>query len=146
MKTIAALTICTLFTMQGMAQQKGKGTTKTHQAKSPLSPEKTKMLCKPWQLDSIENFGVVKPVNDKEKNDGVTFMADSTFFITEEGVPGTGKWKPAWGTTVSATFGTPAVTKQFKIISITDSKLIMSYQTPDLITLTYTYSAKPKKG
>jgi hypothetical protein len=144
MKTLSALVICTLFTAQVIAQQ--KGTTKTHQVKSPLSPEKTKMLCKPWKLDTVENFGVAAGATAKEQNDGMTFLADSTFFITEEGVPGSGKWKPLWGTTISATYGgTTTITKQFKIMSITDSKLVVSYQNPDLITTIYIYSAKPKK-
>lgn len=143
MKTLSALVISTFFAIHGIAQQ--KVTPKAHPVKSPLSADKTQMLCKPWKLDTIEQFGVAAAVNAKEQNDGMTFLADSTFFITREGVPGSGKWKPMWGNSVSVSFGDPATTMLFKIVSITDSKMVMTYQTPDLITYKYTYSARPKK-
>src|SRR5579885_2158388 len=139
---------CVLFSTAVFAQQKKTSTTKTTVRKGPsFSPEKMKMLCQPWKLDTVETFGVVKPANAKEQNDGITMMADSTLFLTMEGKVSTGKWMPGtWGpqyihTTVIN------VTKpiMFKIIKLSDNYMQLEYQDEELTKTEYYYSVKKKQ-
>ncbi len=110
-----------------------------------LTADKVKMLCKTWKLDSVEMFDVAHTANAKEKGDCVTFNTDGSFLITTEGVSGSGTWKAAgvYLNTVSKSSGATTETKMlFKAISIEANKLVLDYQTPDLITVRYTYLLK----
>ncbi len=110
-----------------------------------LTPEKTKIICKSWKLDSTEMFDVPHASNGKESGDGVTFNTDGSFSITKEGVAANGTWKAAgvYINTTSKTAGAASDTKMmFKAISIAADKLVLDYQTPDLITVRYTYLPK----
>lgn len=133
-----------LFLMvQAFAQNaQPKAFHKTAQSGPTISAEKSKMLCKAWKLDSVEQFGVVQKASAKQANDGVTFTADGNFFYTSEGAAVTGTWKGNAAPYINTVAGTPEVKKMFKLISLSDNKLKLEYQTEDLIRITYTYSPK----
>lgn len=144
MKKTLILAPCLLFVAPVFSQSKAHHTTahKTYHQSATISPEKSKMLCKPWVLDSVEQFGVAQKASPKEKSDAVTFVADGTFFITSEGVASTGKWTGTANPYIYTTTGTPEEKKMYKLISLSNNKLVLEYQTPDLIRIHYTYSPK----
>jgi hypothetical protein len=141
MKKSFLLSICLVIGVGAFAQQK---TTKPiAHSKPSLSLEKLKMLCKPWKLDTIENFGVAKPATAKEQSDGITLLADSTLFLTMEGAVKTGKWWTGWSPKIINTATGDAKDKMmFTIMSMSDNYMELEYQTPDLIRTHYYYSAK----
>lgn len=144
MKKTLALVPCLLFVVPVFSQSKTHHTTahKSYHQSASISAEKSKMLCKAWVLDSVEQFGVVQKASAKEKSDAVTFMSDGTFFITSEGVATTGKWTGNATPYVNTVTGTPEDKKMYKLITLSDDKLVLEYQTPDLIRIHYTYSPK----
>jgi hypothetical protein len=145
MKKTLVLSICLFFIAGAFAQQKS-ATPAKHQAKPAMSPEKMKMLCKPWKLDTVENFGVFKPATAAEQNDGVTFLADSTLFLTMEGKVATGKWMRGWSDKIINTVtGTNSDKKMmFTIMKLSNDYMELEYQipAPDLSKTHYYYSAK----
>ena len=130
----------------------------THTAKKAATPQtpggslatdKQKMLIKAWVIDTVGNFGVFSVASAKEKNDGITFIADGSLFLTQEGAAITGTWKYAGGRIMVDTKN-PDDAKgyygnkiNFKMLSLADSRLVLEFQTPDLIRIQYIY--KPKK-
>ncbi len=142
-KQAAFLTVCCLFTLPVFAQTKTTATKKAPSTGGGLSDEKTKMLCKAWKLDTVSAYGVDSKVNAKEASDGITPMADGTVSLTREGVAGTGTWTYARGY-INAAIKDPAKTYSFKLVSITDNRLVLEYQVPapDLSRIQYTYSPK----
>lgn len=139
-KTLFISAICLTITMGAFAQQK---TAKTATKKPAMSPEKMKILCKPWKLDTIENFGVPKPATAKEQSDGITLLADSTLFLTMEGAVKTGKWWIGWSPKIINTLTGDGKDKMmFTIMSLSDNYMELEYQTPDLIRTHYYYSKK----
>lgn len=141
MKKMTLLALTVLLTSAAFAQA-GKTQHKTTQTGPTISAEKSKMLCKAWKLDSVEQFGVAQKASAKQANDGVTFTADGNFFYTTDGAATTGTWKGNAAPYINTVAGTPEVKKMFKLISLSDSKLKLEYQTEDLIRITYTYSPK----
>lgn len=137
-KQLPPLILCCFFAMPVFAQNTipAKKTTG-----SVLAPDRSKMLCKPWQLDTISEFGVDNKVNGKEANDGVTFVSDGSFFITQEGVASTGTWTYSAGRINTVTTN-PDNKMSWRIISLADNRLVLEYQEPDLNRTQYTYSPK----
>jgi len=143
MKKIIVPALCLLFAAQAFSQTAKTTAHKTTQTGATMSAAKSAMLCKAWKLDSVEQFGVGQKANAKEANDGITFMADGTFFITIEGTASNGTWKGNGAPFINIG-GISTITKPYKLISLSDSKLKLEYQTEDLIRIEYTYS--PKKS
>ena len=141
MKTTLFLVSCLLFAPQAFSQSHARKKVYRHQSSDP-SAETGKMLCKAWVLDSVEQFSVTQKASPKEINDELTLMADGTFFITSEGVASTGKWTGNAHPFIYAATGTPAVKKMYKIISLSDNRLVLEYQSPDLVRTHYIYSPK----
>lgn len=142
MKKVLVLTVAGLLSAPLFAQN-GTAKVTPHKTQSAgLSAEKSKMLCKAWVLDSVEQFGVGHPANAKEKTDGVTFTADGNYFVTSEGVAATGTWKANGSAYIYTTSGTPENKMMYKMLSLADNRLVLEYQTPDLIRIKYTYSPK----
>jgi hypothetical protein len=135
------LTGC-LFAMSVFAQN-ATHTKKAPSGASSLSPERSKMLCKAWQLDTISEFGVANKAIGKEANDGITFVADGSFFITQEGVPKTGTWTYA-ASRINTVTTNPDNKLSFQIMSLADSLMVLEYQypAPDLTRVQYIYSPK----
>ena len=146
MKKTLVLSVCLFFIAGAFAQQKKPaGTAAHHQAAKPtLSPEKMAQLCQPWKLDTVENFGVAKPATPAEQNDIVTFMRDSTLFLTMEGKASTGKWMMGWSPKIinTVTGDAPGTKMMFTIMKLSDNYLELEYQTKDLIRTHYFYSVK----
>jgi len=140
MKKISILVAGLLFVAPAFSQNAAHKTTQTGPS---VSADKAKMLCKAWMLDSVEQFSVVHAANTTEKADGITFMADGTFFVTWEGVASTGTWSGNAAPYINTSTGTPAVKKMYKLLSLADGRLVLEYQTEDLIRSQYIY--KPKK-
>ncbi len=138
-KLLTLIAVYCLFVIPVFAQNT------THAKKTSsgpaLSPERSKMLCKPWQLDTISEFDVANKVTGKEANDGVTFTADGNFFITQEGAASTGTWTYSTGRINTVTTN-PDNKMSLKIISLADDRLVLEYQDPDLNRTQYTYHPK----
>lgn len=100
------------------------------------------MLCKAWVIDTISEFGVDSKPTAKQAGDGITLVADGSLFITMEGVASTGKWTYAGGR-INTVTTSPDNKRSLKIISLADNRMVLEYQTPDLIRIQYVY--KPKK-
>jgi len=139
MKKIIILALATFSTI-AFAQQKPA-------AKPAAKPEvaatgatsKEELLCKAWKLVSTEQFSTINKPTEKQKNDGVTYVADGTAFLTIEGVAKTGKWsfdKPKANVTIEVDGG--AEKYKFKIINLTKDQFYYEYQDPDLIRTKYT--------
>ncbi|HXB11605.1 MAG TPA: hypothetical protein VNZ45_06445 [Bacteroidia bacterium] len=141
MRTLLLLAAGCFLVVESNAQQTTKTTPHKTQTAS-LSPEKSKMLCKAWKLDSVEQFGVQHPANAKEKGDGITFVVDGSFFVTSEGVAATGTWKCNGSVYIYTSSGTPENKMMYKIMGLADNRLALEYQTPDLIRIHYVYSPK----
>lgn len=139
MKRTFIISVCLALSIAATAQQK-----KTyHSSKPSLSPAQQKMLCKPWKLDTIEEFGVYKAANASQQHDGVTFMADSTLFLTMDGVAKTGKWMVGWNSkTINTVTGEKNDKMSFTIMKLSDNWLELENQTEDLRRIHYYYSAK----
>jgi hypothetical protein len=139
MKKVLVIAACLTFTIGAFAQQKKV----YHAAKATMPADKMKMLCKPWVLDTIENFGVYKAATAAERNDGITMMTDSTLFLTMEGNVKTGKWMMGYSWKILNTVtGDNKDKMMFTIMKLSDNYLELEYQTPDLIRTHYYYSAK----
>jgi len=142
MKTMLLIAAGCLLASYSEAQQTGKTATHKTQSASTLSPEKSKMLCKAWKLDSVEQFGVAHPVTAKQKGDAITFVADGSYSVTSEGVAATGTWKCNGSAYIYTSSGTPENKMMYKIMSLADNRMVLEYQTPDLIRIHYTYTPK----
>lgn len=143
-KYAALITICCLVTIPVFAQKKATTTKKVPSSGgTPLSEEQTKMLCKTWKLDTVSVYGVDSKPNAKQAGDGITFMADGTFYLIRDGVAGTGTWTYSRGY-LNATIKDPPKAYSFKLISLTDGRLAIEYQVPapDLSRIKYYYSPK----
>lgn len=106
-----------------------------------FSADQQKMLCQTWKLDSVSEFGVENKARGKEANDEITFVADGSLSFTQEGVAATGTWSYSGGR-INTVTKNPDNKISFKIISLTDKRMVLEYQTPDLIRVTYAYSPK----
>lgn len=135
-KTILLLIAGCFLAMPAFSQNTQKAA-----AKPALSPDKSKMLCKAWQLDTVSEFGVDNKATAKEANDGITLVADGSLFITQEGVAATGKWSYMAGRINTVTTN-PDKKMSLKIISLTDGRLVLEYQAEDLTRTQYTYYPK----
>ncbi len=143
-KQAALIAICTFIAIPAFSQ-----TTKTATKKVPpsggtsLSADQSKMLCKAWKLDTVSVYGVDSRPKAKEANDGITPVADGSIFLTQEGVASTGKWTYAGGR-INVVAENPANKGSFKVISLTDTRMVLEYQypAPDYSKVKYTYSPK----
>lgn len=143
LKILPVILIACLFALPAFAQNAAHA--KKAPASSGLAPERSKMLCKPWQLDTTSEYGVDTKAAGKEANDGITFVADGSFFITQEGVASTGTWTYSGGRINTVTTN-PDNKLSFRIMSLADNRMVLEYQipAPDLSRIQYTYSPKKK--
>jgi hypothetical protein len=144
LKRIALIATCGVITVSCYAQSTTTPVKKTTSAKqTALTPEKSKMFCKAWKLDTISEFGVDNKAKGKEANDGITLVADGSLFLTQEGVTSTGTWTYAGGR-INTVTTSPDNKLSFKVMSISDARMVLEYQNPapDLSRIQYTYSLK----
>lgn len=140
-KLIALIAISSLVTVPVFSQNKSTAKKASPSGGASLSDEMSKKLCKPWVLDTVSEFGVDSKPKGKQIGDGITFVADGSFFMTENGEAFTGKWAYAGGR-LNATTTNPDRKISFKIISLADTRMVLEYQTPDLRKIRYTYWPK----
>jgi hypothetical protein len=142
LKLLPLLLIGWFFAMPVFAQNTTTHTKKASSGSS-LSLEKSQMLCKAWKLDSISEYGVDSKAAGKRANDGITFVADGSFFITLDGVASTGSWTYSGGR-ITAVVKNPDNTYIFKLTGVSDNCLILDFQypAPDLSRAKFTYSPK----
>lgn len=140
LKQLLFITLC-FFAMPVFAQNTTH--TKKASAGSSLSDEKSKMLCKAWKLDSLSEYGVDNAASGKQVNDGITFVADGSFFLTLDGVASTGTWTYASGR-INTVTKNPDNTYSFKLVGVSDNCLMLDFQypAPDLSRARFTYSPK----
>lgn len=138
--------IFNLFLALLVASSFAQSKPQVNSAKSTPFPltAKDSLLCKAWKLKSVEEFSVKNEPNEKQKNDGVTFMLDRTAFVTIEGNTKTGTWSTdAAKTRIMVNVdGEVKETIKLKIEKLEKEELILKYQDPELITSIYIYSAK----
>ncbi|HTB31128.1 MAG TPA: hypothetical protein VK808_03830 [Bacteroidia bacterium] len=143
-KQVMLVAVCSLIAVPVFSQTTNTSTTKKvpPSGGTSLSADQSKMLCKAWKLDSVSAFGVDKKANSKEAGDGITPVADGSLFLTQEGVASTGKWTCGGGRLNAITSN--AGTKSFKVISMTDARMVLEYQypAPDYSKITYIYTPK----
>jgi len=114
---------------------------------STLSPDRSKMLCKAWQLDTISEFGTDNKAEGKNAHDAITFGSDGSFFMTQDGTVMSGSWSCS-GDRITVETVSPDKNKlNFQIISLSGNRLVLAYQfpAPDLTKVQYTYSPKKQE-
>ncbi len=99
------------------------------------------MLCKAWKMDTVSEFGVDSKPKPKQVGDGITFVADGSLFFTKDGVAVTGKWNYT-ATRINTVTENPDLNLSFKIISLSDGRLVLEYQTRNLERVKYVYHPK----
>jgi hypothetical protein len=141
LKQAALIGFCCFITISAFSQKATKKVPSS--GGTSLSADQSKMLCKAWKLDTLSEYGVDNKANAKEASDGITFVADGSLFLTMEGNAGTGTWTYAPGR-INAVLKSPDKTLNFKVISLTDGRLVLEYQipAPDLSKIKYSYSPK----
>jgi hypothetical protein len=128
-----------IFAQQKPASKPDAKAVNTTQSQPANSDEKDALLIKAWKLTSIEVFGTINKPNEKQKSDGVTFMADGLAFLTMEGVVKTGKWSfPKPKTYVTIEIDDTKEKFRFKVITLTKDQLLYEYQDAELIRTKYT--------
>ncbi len=142
-KRVALLLICcSLCSIPVFAQNKTMTKKVPSSGGTSLSVDQSKMLCKAWQIDSISQFDLVTKPLAKQVNDAVTFSADGSVSIIQDGVSSTGTWTYASG---GINIATKTGNKlSFKLSTLSDNRLILEYQypAPDLSRIKYMYSPK----
>ena len=133
------------FASAAYAQQKPAAKPAQKQAQPAVAAtpavqsDKEKLLIKAWKVVSIEQFGVASKPTDKQKSDGVTFMADGLAFLTIDGVAKTGKWTLDKGKTYVTIQVDDSTEKfRFKIMNLTADQFFYEYQDPELVRIKYT--------
>jgi hypothetical protein len=148
MKTTLTLAACLLITVSAFSQASKSGAKATPKKATSqgggatISPEKSAMLCKAWKLDSVSQFGVTQAASPKEKGDVVTINNDGNYSMIMEGVASMGTWKGNAAPYIYTSAGTPEIKKMYKVLALTNNRLVLEYQTEDLIRVDYTYSLK----
>ncbi len=135
------LLLLTVFTLQSAFYAQ----TKTATTPKPIVlTAKDSMICKEWKVTGIEEFGVVSNPNEKQKNDGFSFLLDGTAFLTMDGVNKTGTWATDKAKTViSVKVEGDVWVHRFKIFSLTKDQLNVEFQSVELVRTKY--NCQPKK-
>jgi hypothetical protein len=145
LKQAALIVICWLVSSTAVFAQDNKTTNHKvpPQGGTSLSAQKGQMLCKAWKLDSISEFGVDKKPRGKQTNDSIRFAADGSLSITHDGAAASGTWSYSAGHITIVTQN-PDNKLNFKLVTLTEGKLVVDYQypAPDLTRQRYTYIPK----
>ena len=102
-------------------------------------PLKDRIIGK-WMYKGIEEFGVLTPPDSTQKNDYVEITADGNYKMMMSGAEESGGYKLVDAyKQLYITNTTSKKTKMFTIKSSLNGKLVLDYQTPELIHHKYTY-------
>lgn len=142
----SALTMMALFIGTQSFAQTTKGstttTTTTTTATSTLSP-KAKMLCKTWQIKSIEAWAVAHDATDAEKKDLFYLGEDGNCRFIWGGTTYAGKWTIDKSNTWMKITTNDGQTVNIKVTSVSDSELHTDYKDKDDQHNLVTYIVNP---
>jgi len=128
-KLLPLFVLLILFTTSLSAQQPAAGTAQW----------KDKAIGK-WKYMGVEQFGVVDTTNAATRNDMLEIKADGTYSKVEEGKTSNGTYVIAQATaTITFKDASTGKSKLYYLKKAPAGKLLIEYQTPDLIRTRYQY-------
>ncbi|HAP00495.1 MAG TPA: hypothetical protein DCQ93_01095 [Bacteroidetes bacterium] len=126
-----------LFTLHFSLFSFSQTTTTTPQTTNP--PLNERIIGK-WLFKGIDEFGVLAAPDSTQRNDYVEINADNTYKMMANGKEESGTYKLVIDyKQLYFTGSTSRKTKMFTIKSSLNGKLVLDFQTPDLIHHKYTY-------
>ncbi|MCS6991464.1 MAG: hypothetical protein NZL95_06330 [Chitinophagales bacterium] len=112
------------------------------QAQQPSSPKtlSIEQLLGRWQLQGMEEFGVFTPVTEARAQDQLHLLAEGSYFLRWEGKEQRGTFRLSPQTRqLSFTDAASKKTITYTVKKVTDSTLVLEYQTPDLVRTRYRF-------
>ena len=111
----------------------------TETTQTPAPPLKDRIVGK-WIYKGTEEFAVLTPADSTQKNDYVEITADGNYMMVANGKEETGAYKlVADYKQIYFTSNSTKKTKMYTIKSSLNGKLVLDFQTPDLIHTKYQY-------
>ena len=106
--------------------------------------ETTSAIVKKWKLVEVEEFGEKYALTDAQKNDFIEFTADHKYTGLINGIAIEGSWSEKTGKFTVSPNKEKSVFKVnwIKVLSVDASKLLLNYQSIDLIQTKLGYSAE----
>jgi len=100
-------------------------------------------MCKEWVFKGTEEFGVIKKPKKGKEGNALSFMCneDKTIFVTENNEAKSGTWSISRGY-IYIQLKDSEEKKRYKFISVSESELVIEFQTPDLVRTKYIYTPK----
>lgn len=106
----------------------------------PVNPPLKDRIIGKWLYKGTEEFGVVTPPDSTQKSDFIEITADGNYSLKSNGKEEAGAYKLAETyKQIYCTNSTSKKTKMFTIKSSLNGKLVLDYQTPDLVHTKYQY-------
>ena len=111
----------------------------TETTQTPAPPLKDRIVGK-WIYKGTEEFAVLTPADSTKKNDYVEITADGNYMMVANGKEETGAYKlVADYKQIYFTSNSTKKTKMYTVKSSLNGKLVLDFQTPDLIHTKYQY-------
>lgn len=111
----------------------------TESTQTPAPPLKDRIVGK-WIYKGTEEFAVLTPADSTQKNDYVEITADGNYMMVTNGKEETGAYKlVADYKQIYFTSNSTKKTKMYTVKSSLNGKLVLDFQTPDLIHTKYQY-------
>lgn len=111
----------------------------TETTQTSTTPLKERIVGK-WMYKGTEEFAVLTPADSTQKNDYVEITADGNYMMVVNGKEETGAYKlVADYKQIYFTSNSTKKTKMYTIKSSLNGKLVLDFQTPDLIHTKYQY-------
>jgi hypothetical protein len=106
--------------------------------------ESTSAIVKKWKLVEVEEFGEKYALTDAQKNDFIEFTADNKYKGLINGLAIEGSWVDKVGKYIITPSKDKSVfkTNWIRVISVDSGKLLLNYQSTDLIQTKLGYSAE----
>src|SRR5690606_10945724 len=101
-------------------------------------------IVKKWKLVEVEEFGEKYALTDAQKNDFIEFTSDNKFQGLINGLAVEGSWSEKTGKFTVSPNKEKSIFKVnwIKVLSVDASKLLLNYQSTDLIQTKLGYSAE----
>ena len=110
-----------------------------NQAQPKYKPE---MLQKNWKIVAYESFGSKQEPDEKEKDDHMQFNKNGEGVFVEHGVSSNLKYQTDKMMSSFTLMPTKGARRVYKIISLTDTEMVLSYQDSVLVKWKYYLQAK----
>ena len=106
--------------------------------------ETTSAIVKKWKLTEVEEFGEKYALTDAQKSDFMEYTSDNKFHGLINGLAIEGSWTEKAGKFTISPNKEKSVfkTNWIRVISVDSGKLILNYQSTDLIQTKLGYSAE----